>query len=280
MNIGIVGFGFVGKALNASLLDNVNVVKVDPKLNKTINDLKNFNPDIIFICLPTPMHDDGSQDVSIVKSVLAEIKKIDLKSLIVIKSTILPNYIKEIEILIPSFVYNPEFLREKHAKEDFINSNLIVFGGSEVSSKILEKFYREHTKCICKDYVYTDPIAASFIKYSINTFLATKVIFFNELYFLFNSSGTNESWKNLIYAISKDNRIGGSHMDVPGHDGRFGFGGACLPKDSNALISFAELQNQSLNTLKNVVKTNNKIRNRYNKSLREKEQNINFSTTK
>ena len=67
MKIGIVGFGFVGKALFNALSDNVSVIKIDPKLGTNINDLVYFNADYIFICLPTPMSNNELQDISILK---------------------------------------------------------------------------------------------------------------------------------------------------------------------------------------------------------------------
>ena len=277
MKIGIIGYGFVGKALAAGLNEDVSLLKIDPKLNTNINDLIDFKPNAIFICVPTPMYEDFSQDISILKDVIEKLNDLNLQSLIIIKSTVLPKYIIEIEKQISQFIYNPEFLREKYANQDFIESKLIVFGENNISAKKLEEIYRDHSKCICTDYVYTDAIAASLIKYSINCFLATKVTFFNELYSLFNQSGTEESWDNFILAIANDPRIGNSHMQVPGHDGRLGFGGACLPKDSNAFNIYSEEVGEPLSLLKKVIKTNNKIRAKYNvKTLRELEQNIKY----
>ena len=277
MKIGIIGYGFVGKALAAGLNEDVSLLKIDPKLNTNINDLIDFKPNAIFICVPTPMNEDFSQDISILNDVIKKLNVLNLQSLIVIKSTVLPKYIIEIEKQISEFIYNPEFLREKHANQDFIESKLIVFGENNTSAKKLEEIYRGHSKCICTDYIYTDAIAASLIKYTINSFLATKVTFFNELNSLFNQSGTEESWDNFILAIANDPRIGNSHMQVPGHDGRLGFGGACLPKDSNAFNIYSEEVGEPLSLLKKVIKANNKIRAKYNvKTLRELEQNIKY----
>ena len=277
MKIGIIGYGFVGKAIESGFKDEVEILKIDPNLNNKISDLKNFHPRAIFICVPTPMNEDNTQNISVLKKVLKELLELNLNTLVVIKSTVLPNYIDELGNLIPNFVYNPEFLREKHAEEDFISSNLIVFGGKPNESESLGKIYKNYTKCLCKDYIYTDAISASFIKYTINSFLATKVSFFNELKKLYESSGTQGSWDDLIYAISRDHRIGDSHMNVPGHDGRLGFGGACLPKDTNAFSLYAELQGENLNVLKSAIKTNNKIRASYNSlTKRESEQNIKY----
>jgi len=277
MKIGIIGYGFVGKALAAGLNEDVNLLKIDPKLNTNISDLIDFKPNVIFICVPTPMNEDFSQDISILKDVVKKLNSLNLQSLIVVKSTVLPKYIIEIEKQIAEFIYNPEFLREKHANQDFIESKLIVFGENNTSAKKLEEIYRDYSKCVCTNYIYTDAIAASLIKYTINSFLATKVTFFNELNSLFNVSGTEENWDNFILAISQDSRIGNSHMQVPGHDGRLGFGGACLPKDSNAFNIYSEEMEQPLSLLKKVIKTNNKIRGKYNnQTQRESEQNIKF----
>ena len=112
-----------------------------------------------------------------------------------------------------------------------------------------------HSRCKTKEHIFTDLKTASLIKYSINTFLASKVIFFNELHSIYEKLDVKDSWESVVNIISRDNRIGDSHMDVPGHDGRKGFGGACFPKDSLALIKFAESINIDLNSLIATVKT-------------------------
>ena len=278
MKIGIIGYGFVGKALAEALTNDVQVCKIDPKLDTSIDDLKNFKPEVIFICLPTPMLDNGIQDISIVKNTILELNKFITDEIIVVKSTVHPGNINEIKLICPRFVYNPEFLREKHAKEDFINSDLIVFGGDQEFADSLANIYSNHTKCINKEYIFTDVTSASLIKYTINSFLATKVIFFNEINSIFKLADSNESWEDFTKILSKDSRIGNSHMLVPGHDGRLGFGGACLPKDINALLKYAESNDLELSLIKNVIKTNNKIRASYNnKTDRENEQNINYN---
>ena len=278
MKIGIIGYGFVGKALENALHESVDVIKVDPKLNSTIEDLEEFSPDATFVCLPTPMKDDGSQDISAVFETFLKIKDLNIPGLIILKSTVHPGNIKIIQETLPEFIYNPEFLREKHASEDFVNSKLIVFGGKKNHSKKLADIYSKYTKCVCNDYIFTDTVSASLIKYTINSFLATKVVFFNEIHNLFNSIDTNESWSNFIEFLSKDSRIGHSHMMVPGHDGRYGFGGACLPKDVAAIVKYSNSLNIELDLLKNAIKTNNQIRAKYNKeTFREDEQNIKYN---
>jgi len=278
MKIGIIGYGFVGKALFEAFHDSVETFIVDLKLNTTIENLFEFGPDATFICLPTPMKDDGSQDIAVVEETFFKIKDLNLPGLIILKSTVHPGNINILEKVLPNFVYNPEFLREKHASDDFINSKLIVFGGEKDCTNKLSKIYSKYTKCKCNDYIFTDIASASLIKYTINTFLATKVIFFNEMHDLFNATNTNESWDNFINYLSKDFRIGNSHMMVPGHDGRYGFGGACLPKDAAAILRYAKSLNVELTLIKNAINTNNQIRAKYNKeTYREDEQNIKYN---
>ncbi len=277
MRISIVGYGFVGKALANALKESVELQKIDPKFNTSTKDIQNFQPKIIFICVPTPMNQDGSQDISILKEIIAEIKSFNLKSVVVVKSTILPSYVGDIENELSSFVYNPEFLREKHANEDFINSKMIIFGGKKESCLELSCFYKDFLKCKNNEHTITDPVSASFIKYIVNSYLATKVIFFNEFHKLFESSDAKEDWSSFIKILTKDDRLGSSHMSVPGHDGRFGFGGACLPKDSNAIVKYAKSSNAELSVLTAAIKINNKIRASYSENTeREDEQNILF----
>ena len=277
MKISIIGFGFVGKAIANALKGNFELQKIDPILNTKIEDLKDFKPNIIFICVPTPMKKDGTQDIEILRNIIETISGYKLDALAVVKSTILPTYISELENVLPNFVYNPEFLREKHADEDFINSKMIVFGGRKESAHMLAEFYKDYLMCKYDDYIYTDAITASFTKYIINSFLATKVIFFNEFFQLFKLANSKDDWSNLLEILKKDERIGSSHMDVPGHDGRFGFGGACLPKDSKAILNYSETLGKELAVLKTAIKINNKIRSSYNKNTkREDEQNIFF----
>ena len=277
MKIAIIGYGFVGKALENGIKDDVDIFLVDPILNTKISDLKEFLPEIIFICVPTPMYEDGSQDLSIIDLVLKEIKENAINSMTVVKSTVLPDGILEIEKLIPDVIYNPEFLREKHAFEDFIKSEIIIFGGQKDPANEIANFYKKHTDCINTEYQFTDLITASMVKYSINTFLSTKVIFFNQIFNIFKALSNESNWNQFVKIISKDNRIGSSHLSVPGHDGRYGFGGACFPKDSSALINFAASIDESLTLLEKSVEINNTIRNTYTKKTqREIDQSINF----
>ena len=275
MKVGIVGFGFVGKALFNSMKSSVNTIRIDPVLNTTIKDLVEFKPEIVFITVPTPMLDTGKQDISILEECIGGV--IETKALIVIKSTVLPNHLESLKKRKINFIYNPEFLREKYAYEDFINSKLIILGGEEECAKKVSDFYKTHTKCIEKNHIFTDEITASFVKYSINTFLSNKVIFFNQLKNIFDKSTSTDSWENFINILSIDKRIGSSHMDVPGNDGRLGYGGACFPKDTKAFLDYSKYLAEDFSLLSESININNNLRSLYNEpTKREFEQNISF----
>ena len=277
VKVGIVGYGFVGKATAKGFSKNTELFLVDPLLGTNLSDLKEFMPEFIFLCLPTPMKKDGSQDFTSVKEVFMEMLSNKVSSTIILKSTVTPSNIKIVDNLYEDYIYNPEFLREKHAEEDFINSSMIILGGSKDNQEKVRNLYENHSICETKNYVLTDKITASLIKYSINSFLASKVIFFNELRELFNSSGTEEDWDFFINVLGMDKRIGNSHMNVPGHDGRLGFGGACFTKDTAALIKYSQSLEKELTLLKKAIEINNNIRSKYDQiDQREKDQNVNY----
>jgi len=277
LKIGIVGHGFVGKATDWGFNRKVEKFIVDPIYNTKIDNLISFNPDVIFVCVPTPMGENGKQNSKIIKAVIKELSKKCTNSIIVIKSTVLPSVLEDLEKINSKIIYNPEFLREKHANYDFRNTQMIIFGGDRNTASIVSKFYKLHSRCLTKEHIFLDLLSASLVKYALNTFLATKVVFFNELFNLFEKLDTKDSWKNITDAISLDSRIGQSHMQVPGHDGKKGFGGACFPKDSYALVKYAEKVNVDMKTLKTVIDSNNKIRSSYSSlDVREFEQNVSF----
>jgi len=277
LKLGIVGHGFVGKATDWGFNKRISKFIVDPLLGNSISDLKDFEPEIVFICVPTPMRDDGSQDSSIIEEVVKELILQCPNAIKVVKSTVLPSLLDELCKLDPKLIYNPEFLREKHANFDFVNSDMIILGGDRNISSQVSNAYLRHSRCKTKEHIFTDLKTASLIKYSINTFLASKVIFFNELNSIYEKLDVKDSWESVINIISRDSRIGNSHMDVPGHDGKKGFGGACFPKDSSALVKYGNQLGVDLRSLKSVIKINNEIRSDY-KTLdkREKEQNVTF----
>ena len=96
------------------------------------------------------------------------------------------------------------------------------------------------------------------VKYMTNTFFATKISFLNDMKLLADKCGV--IWKDAIEGFVRDGRVGHSHLDVPGHDGKYGFGGSCFPKDIQALINFGESNDVDMNVLKGAWETNLKVR--------------------
>ena len=281
IKLGIVGHGFVGKAVDEGFKRNVEKFVVDPIYKTSINDLVKFNPDFIFVCLPTPMLKSGDQDSSILLEVFSELNEKARSIPKILKSTILPNTLMEIFNACDNVLYNPEFLREKHANEDFENSPFVILAGENDLSLTVEKLYVNNSSCKTKNFIHIDPVSASLIKYSLNSFLATKVIFFNQIKKIFDASNAEINWTEFTVILASDSRVGSSHMEVPGHDGKKGFGGACFTKDTAALFKYSEEVGEHFSLLASTININNSIRSNYhNLDPRERDQNVNYEIDK
>lgn len=256
MKILIVGYGFVGKAVANALRTKYNVVIVDPQYTTT--EIQHHpDADGIIICVPTPSLEDGGCDASIIANVLDQVIYDNLP--ILIKSTVTPAVTEALHEIYPSLniTYSPEFLRAKTADDDFINQNYVILGGvdpdgfwQDVFTPVLKN---------CKMYFHCSPIEASLVKQATNSFLATKVSFFNQLYDLCQASDAN--FDSVRQLIAQDPRIGNSHTLVPGLDGDRGFGGACFPKDTAALIHYANSKEVNLSVVESAVNYNKTVRN-------------------
>lgn len=276
-NIAIVGYGFVGGAVDYGFPDSLSQkICIDPKLGTSIEDLKKIDVDISFVCVPTPMGTDARIDASILIDTVEKLLNYT-KGLIVIKSTVIPSIIESLSMMSERIIYNPEFLTEKNAKNDFVNPIMHVFGGSIEYTKILENFYSEYSICFPCDVYHMSAIEASFVKYGMNSFLMSKVLWFNQFYDVMQKFDSKSNFNTVIKAIGTDERIGSSHMNVPGHDGRRGSAGACFAKDGPAFAMFAKDLNTDFTILEEVLRRNQEYRNAYDEPLdREKEQHIRF----
>ena len=262
LKLGIIGAGFVGGAVSKGFDRDVEQFIVDPKLNNnTVKDLVAFDAPLTFACLPTPPTPDGGVDSSLLDDVLSKLAEQKYKGLVVIKSTITPYYLLKFKKNYNlKLVYNPEFLTEANADQDFINSKMLVLGGKWRDCEFVEKCYARHSSVKLTPAFKTDLITASLVKYTINSFLATKVAFFNELYDLFQESNAHSSWEHFTQILAADPRMGTSHMQVPGPDGSRGFGGHCFPKDTEAFSMYAHLLGPKLSILDKAIASNKKIR--------------------
>ena len=265
--IGIVGNGFVGSAVRYGFSPNVGVdaeVKVyDKDPNKSTHTLKEVvDSDVIFLSVPTPSNPDGSMNVDIVDSVLGDISKYaDLFEVgtILLRSTVTPGTTGKLQKKYPNLriVFNPEFLTERSANFDFINQSRFILGGSSDDVIEVSELFRERFGSSLS-IIETNYETAELIKYMTNTFFATKISFLNDMKLLADKCGV--IWDDAVEGFVRDGRVGHSHLNVPGHDGRYGFGGSCFPKDIQALINFGESNDVDMSVLKGAWKTNLKVR--------------------
>lgn len=264
MKLGIIGNGFVGSAIIHGFLltaDKIYVYDRNPLLSTHSFEETALQSDVIFVCVPTPMYESGEIDTTIVEGVIERLSSmVKPNQVVVVKSTVVPGTMEKIREKFASvrLVFNPEFLTERQARLDFINSARIVLGGDDIEAvKIVENVYRErfpHTPIILTNFA-----TAQMIKYVSNCFFATKVSFMNEMRQISEAVGAD--WEQTVKGFVLDGRVGNSHLDVPGHDGDLGFGGKCFPKDINALIRKAEKVGVSPTLLKAAWEKNVELRN-------------------
>jgi UDPglucose 6-dehydrogenase len=172
-------------------------------------------------------------------------------------------------------IFSPEFLTERTAKLDMLTQSRIILGGELSLTEKAKTLFNERFKI--KNIIQTDSKTAELTKYMNNTFFATKVSIMNEFKLLCDKIGAN--WQDALRGFVSDGRIGDSHLNVPGHDGKLGYGGTCFPKDVNALLSFSKKHDIELNTIKGGWKTNLKVR--VEKDWEEKEgRSVSFKKTK
>ena len=251
MKIVIAGYGFVGKAVD-SLFKNktqFNVLISDPykKLGASF-----FNADAVIICVATPEEEDGSCDVSNIIDVLIETP---LRSQVLIKSTMSIEGWEKIRQQFPEhkIVFSPEFLRAATAVDDFKNQKHMILGGEHDNVSFWINTFRS-----CGLDIYYEMMSvkeAILIKYFRNSFLATKVAFFNQVYDLCEK--LKIPFHVVQRGIAYDERIGRSHTEVTEERG---FGGHCFPKDTKAIIKTGKHFDVHLSLIEEAVDYNNKIR--------------------
>ena len=268
--IGIIGRGFVGSAVAHGFSPavgydaNILIYDIDPK--KSVNSLQEVvtKSEIVFISVPTPSDERGCINLEILDACLEEVDKTcslnkSYDSIFLIRSTVVPGTTNAFQEKYKNLklVFNPEFLTERSALFDFISQTRIILGGLEKNISLVKRLYQdrfgENLSILTTDFQ-----TAELIKYVCNNYFAVKVSFLNEMRLISDAVGAN--WETVIEGFLRDGRIGNSHTQVPGPDGKFGFGGSCFPKDIQAMINFGNLNNIDLSTLKGAWKTNLKVR--------------------
>lgn len=253
--VGIIGMGVVGDAYAQALQQHgYDIVGKDPFRKPydvtSYDDVK--ATDCIMLCLPTPQRDTGAISMDVFDEVMPEL--VGYEHTILIKSTVLPGtnkrYSDEYGL---NIVSNPEFLTEANSLEDALNQEKALFGtyNNGVPDWILDMYRKFGNPRI----FVTDAVTVELAKYASNAFLATKVIFANEMNDLAKEIGAD--WKLIAETLRADSRIGKTHLDI---DGKGGYGGMCFPKDLNALYHFMTDYGFDSDIVWGVVKRNRQYR--------------------
>lgn len=256
--IGIIGYGIVGQAVEYGFKNEPIFIYDKYKDFLTLEEVCQRG-EFIFLAVPTPMTPDyRSIDLTIVNETVSEIAKLikGTDKILVIKSTVIPGTTLRFSKEYPDahFAFNPEFLTEANFLEDFVNADRTVVGAeNDLVSRRLIALYKKHFP---KTPVFqTDSTSAEMVKYMANCYLASKVIFANEMFDLCEKLGIKyEEVKKMVVA---DHRIFDSHLDVTTLKG---FGGKCFPKDIVALIGLFNDLDIDASFLETVWKKNLKIR--------------------
>jgi len=234
MKIAVFGCGYVGGTVADWLESQEHTVyRIDPKLYPmTDKDEALMECSHVIIAVPTPMLEDGTCDDSAVKEILSD-TAMDYRHKILLKSTVTPDLINNYPVQV---CVSPEFLRARHAKQDFENSEVLVIGHHENNSRDADEWIEMFVK-LTPQITKCSRETASLIKYTHNAWLATKVAFFHEL-FKRTRNMENVNYNDLSMTLSRMKNIGASHMIVPNDEGGLGYTGHCFPKDIEALTNF------------------------------------------
>jgi len=247
--IAIAGYGSVGHAVANKFKQHMEIVVVDPKLGPET--VANYTDVIgVVICVNTPESSDGSCDYSRIVSVLETVSP---EIPVVIKSAVDIDGVISIQKQFPehAITYSPEFLRQNTADEDFKNQDFVILGGGDQDFwKRVWNIAFPNIEC----YLISD-IEASIVKYAENSYLATKVSFFNQLYDLCETVGADFS--NVRESVCRDSRINSDHSYVTEQRG---WGGHCFPKDTAAMVKLCRDRNVPFTLIEEAIAYNKQIR--------------------
>ena len=286
MNIVIIGTGYVGLVTGVGLASRGNVVNFidldenknkdlsskkitfyEPGLEEYFNDDETFKRmsfssdyssiewdkiDIVFVCVQTPNNiETNSVDTKFLESAIKEINNVNNNDLVItVKSTIPPYEIEKVceKVGMDSskLTFNPEFLREGTAVEDFFKPDRIVLGGTDTEK--LTKLKELYSGFDC-EIITTDSISSQLIKYLANTYLPLRLSFVNEATRLIDYSGGNLD--DVLKGVGLDNRIG-QHYFRPSPS----WGGSCFPKDLVEVNNFYDKDKLNLPLISNIINSN------------------------
>tara|TARA_R100000008_G_scaffold86740_1_gene81263 strand:- start:909 stop:1730 length:822 start_codon:yes stop_codon:yes gene_type:complete len=248
-NVGIIGFGFVGKAVNQ--LNAVCETNIYDLYNNDYSTLehkrKAYNSDIVFINVPTDLK-DGRLDISILEDCIQECisHNLQLDSTIVIKSTVPVGTSRELSqyLNLTNIVFNPEFLSQRTAMQDFINEKELYLAGPKAHTskvkRLYEEFFDYHENYDVEILETENWEEIELLKLARNTYYGLKVSYCNYLYNLCETIGIKYS--SFRENFARGEWVEEQHTFVPGPDSKFGYGGKCLPKDSTELLNYCKKQ--------------------------------------
>ena len=235
----IVGHGYVGSAV-ASIFTEEEKVIIDPKLSDDV--IKNHAGekfDAVFVCVDTPKDNNHG----LLDTILAQVNTyIGNDTPVCCKSTSTPNYYYSAEKKYTKIrvLHSPEYLDSRHNIDKFQNQNFCIIGGESEAAKVVADIFVDRLDNLDHYRVgITDIRSAALIKYAENFFLATKVSIYNELYRAHQKLGCESTFDEFRMIAGMDDRIGTSHTQVPGWDGKFGWGGHCFIKDNHEFEKFS-----------------------------------------
>lgn len=245
--IGVVGGGTVGRAIARSYIewaDEVHVYDVvKERCTASLDTVLGCR--LVFVCLPTPQKKDSLEcDTSAVEDFcqLVDSSPVTRNTNLVLKSTVPIGTTRRLvhEYMLPNLVYSPEFLTARCALVDACLPSRNIIGSREVGENLdpaggvreLHELYASRfPEAPILSMTYEESEAVKLFQ---NSFFAVKVSYWNEVRTLADKLGLN--WDRVMKAILADGRIHPSHTQVPGPDGKFGWGGSCLPKDLASLV--------------------------------------------
>lgn len=251
MKIGIIGGGIVGYATSVAFKDHeVYVYDILPERSSEPQPIitKALSADLVFVCLPTPQLENCLEcDTSILDDFFYSVSKEGTyrEANLVLRSTVPVGYTRltRQNFGLTNLVHSPEFLTARTAVEDACNPKRMVIGCPEQPwldyegcGRKLGDMYRERWPSLFVKYMTSDESEA--LKLFQNSFSAVKVAWFNEARAFADKLGLD--WQRVLEALLAGGWINPAHTQVPGPDGKRGFGGTCLPKDIASLISQIE----------------------------------------
>ena len=264
MKLGIIGLGAVGTA-NKEGFEHVGhtVVPHDITLDTTIQDV--LNTEITFLCVPTPQADDGSCNTGILESVITELSQLNYKGIIAIRSTVVPGFTQRMidtyRNLTICFV--PEFLRERCATDDFINNHkLLAIGTHDI--QVYRKLVQAHGNLPAHTEHLT-PNEAEVLKYYNNVYAALRVTFANVMYEIFEKLDCD--YTTIKNAYIKTGKAKDMYLDV--NPNLRGYGGMCLPKDTQAIVSLLDKLELDFDLISSIDADNRKFKKTVFNGMRE-----------